>query len=190
MSIDEIREQLRAFAGTLRKVRITRRQPHEPRANGFVIDVGAELVLMQVFHDFYPEGLAVLRLADILDIRCGPHEHLWERMLRAEGISPTPLVGSPPPLDDMRGLLEALRVRGSNVIVECEDDDEPICDFYIGRILKVDADAVDFANFDALGNWDDEPHHIELAEVTQVEIDTPYLEVFSRHLQSSCPFEN
>jgi hypothetical protein len=190
MRIENIRDQLRAFAGTTRKVRIERRQPKEPRANGFVLDVGEELVLLQVFHDFYPEGIAVLRLCDVLEVRYGPYEHHWERMLRAEGIAPTALVGAPPPLDDMHDLLESLRERGANVIVECEDDEEPISDFYIGRVLKVDAGTIEFANFDALGKWDDEPHRIELAEITNVGIQTPYLEIFSRHLESSCPFEN
>ncbi len=188
MSPKEIHAALSSLAGTSSKVRIARRQPKQVYTNGFVVAVGEQLVLLQAFHDFYPEGLAILRIHDITDVRSGEHERFWERMLQGEGITAATLSRELPPLDSMPRLLSALLERGENVILECEDDDGPICDFYIGCLLKVDDVVVEFANFDALGRWDEEPHRIELDEITLVELETPYLRILSKHVQSPCPF--
>ena len=189
MSVKTVRDELRELACTAKKVQITRRQPPERVTSGFIVAVGEDLVLVQAFHDFYPEGLVVLRVSDVTHTRSDEHERLWERMLEAEGIRGAALIGKLPPLDDMRSLLSSFKDARENVIVECEDADEPISDFYIGRVLDVEPGVVVFANFDALGRWDPEPHRIELEEITNVQFETPYLKIFSKHVQGACPFD-
>jgi hypothetical protein len=185
MDEDAMREQLRSFVSTRKKVRLTRCVPSEPLHNGFVVGVGRDWVLLQQFHDFYPEGYAALRVRDITDIRSGEYERHWERMLAGEGILDRLEVAHDVPLQDLPELLKALQQRGDNVIVECEDAEEDIEDFYIGRILSVVGDTLAFANFDALGHWDEAPHTIPLEEITKVEFDTPYVRTFSKYLEGS-----
>jgi hypothetical protein len=189
MDQDARLEQLRSFVGTRKKVRVSRSISSEPQHNGFVLAVGRDLVLLQQFHDFYPEGYTALRVRDITDIRSGEYERHWERMLAGEGILDR--VGAPDdvPLQDVPELLRALQRRGDNVIVECEDAEENIEDFYIGRILSVDDDSLCFANFDALGRWDEAPDTIPFEEITKVQFETPYVRTFSKYLEGPCPLQ-
>ncbi len=183
MDEDEVGRQLRSLVGTRKKVRLTRGLPSEPRHNGFVLATGREWVLLQQLHDFYPEGYAAVRMRDITDVRSGEYERHWERMLAAEGLLDRITAPGDVPLDDIHQLLLALQRRGENVIVECEDPDEDLEDFYIGQILSVDEGSVCFANFDGLGRWDDSPHVIPYAEITKVQFETPYVHTFSKYLE-------
>lgn len=183
MDEDEVRRQLLSLAGTRKKVHLTRGFPSEPRHNGFVLALGDEWVLLQQFHDFYPEGYTTVRVRDITDVRSGEYERHWERMLAAEGLLDRVAAPGDVPLDDVPRLLTALQRRGQNVILECEDPDEDVEDFYIGQILSVDEDSVRFANFDGLGRWDDAPHMIPFGEITKLQFETLYVQTFSKYLE-------
>jgi hypothetical protein len=167
-------------------VRVRRNIPSEPNHYGFVLGLGHELVLLQQFYDFHSEGYTVLRLADIAGVRSGPDERHWERMFAAEGILDSVGISYGVSLRDLPTLLRGLQQRGDNVIVECEDTKEPIEDFYIGKIISV-AESLLFANFDALGRWDELPHAIAFDEITQVRFETPYVRTFSKYLEGPCP---
>ena len=180
---DDVRQQLRSLVDTWKKVRLTRGFPSEALHNGFVLALGREWVLLQQFHDFYPEGYTALRVRDVTDVRSGEYERHWERMLAAEGLLDRITAAGDVPLDDTPQLLKALHQRGRNVIVECEDPDEDVEDFYIGQILSVDEDSMCFANFDGLGRWDDTPHTIPFVEITKVQFETPYVQTFSKYLE-------
>lgn len=183
MDEDEVRQQLWALVGTWKMVRLTRGFPSDPMHNGFVLALGREWVLLQQFHDFYPEGYTALRVRDITEVRSGEYERHWERMLAAEGLLDQIAVPGDVSLDDIPQLLKALQRRGQNVIVECEDSDEDAEDFYIGQILSVEEDSVCFAHFDGLGRWDDAPYAIAFGEITQVQFETPYVQTFSKYLE-------
>ena len=74
----EVPQQFRALVGTRKKVQLTRSLPSEPRHNGFVVAVGHEGVLLQQFHDFYPEGYTTLRVGDITCRNAArPERFLW-----------------------------------------------------------------------------------------------------------------
>jgi hypothetical protein len=106
------------------------------------VSLGRDWVLLQQFHDFCPDGFTALRLRDITEIRSGEYERHWERMVEAEGLLDQ--VGAPEDvsLEDTSHLLKALHQRGQNVIVECEDPEDDIEDFYIGQVLSVDDHSV------------------------------------------------
>jgi len=183
MNRNEAKRQLRSLAGTGKKVQLTRGLPGDPKHHGFVLACGGEWVLLRQFSDFHPDGLTALRVRDITEIRSGEYERHWERMLAAEGL----LAPIEPPgevdLDDVSRLLRGLQRRGRNVIVECEDAHDDLEDFYIGEIFSVDGESLHFANFDAMGRWDAAPKVIPLGEITQIQIDTPYADTFSKYLE-------
>ena len=106
--------------------------------------------------------------------------------LAAEGLLGQVAVPNDVSLEDVAHLLTSLQRRGHNVIVECEDIEEDVEDFYIGQILSVDEDSVCFANFDGLGRWDDVPHAIPFEKITKLEFDTPYVQTFSKYLEGPC----
>lgn len=187
MDLIVARQRLRRFVNSQKKVRLTRTFPSERLHNGFIVSIGRDLVAMSQFHDFQPEGYTVLRIKDITNIRSGRYERQWEEMLAAEGTLQH--VGLPydVPLDTMELLLRALQQHGRNIIVECEDPDENLEDFYIGRVLGVNGESLYFTNFDGMGRWDKQPHEIPLLEITKIQFETPYANTFSKYLKGSCP---
>jgi len=128
-----------------------------------------------------------MRVDGIASIRCGEYEKHWTKMLADEGIA-----GFLPKLDivigDLSSMLSQLQQTNRNFVIECESRDDDIEDFYIGRILTIHDQFCEFANFDGLGPWDDEPHTIQPDDITRIQWDTPYANTFSRHLAGPCPF--
>jgi hypothetical protein len=187
VSTNGIYAELCALAGSGRKARLTRARPEEPLKNGFIVAVSPVLTALAQFHDFYPDGYAVVLTGDITAVRSGEYERHWERMFSAERIAVEgePLRGLP--LDDLPALLAGLATWEENVIVQCEDAEERVEDFYIGRIIRVGDGAVAFSNFDGLGRWDPEPTEIEVGDITQVQLRTPYAQTFSKYLEGPCP---
>lgn len=179
----KVRKYLKSFVGTMKQVRITRPYPGNPTHFGFVLGVGKELVLLQQLHDFYPDGYSVLRLEDVVTIRSGEQERFFETLLQKEGLMELVGITEIPPLDDLRSLFEYLQERNQNVVVEVEGDDTDEDDeFLIGRVVAVESEGVELLYFDPLGQWDAEPIAIDFEEITQVQFDTPYVNILSKYL--------
>lgn len=172
------------YVGTKKKVRVSRRTPCEPLLNGFLLDSGASHVLMHAFHDFMPDGYTVFRLEDVEGFRSGPYERHWEGMLLAEGLLKGLDFAEKIDLSSMRSVIESISQRFEHFIVECEDDDEDVQDFYIGSLVSADFDSITFRHFDGYGYWEAEPATIDIDDITKVQFDTPYIRVFSKHLRS------
>ena len=184
MTPTTLRRRLRALARADRYVRLERPYPGDPRASGFVSGIGRALVVIEQYHDFYCEGHRALALGGIESIRADAHERHKERILRAERLRPRRLSVPAPALEGWSALLAWLRRRGRNVIIECEDRPDPVQDFYIGRIERVDEHEVLFAYFDPVGRWDPALDRIPVREITSVQFGTPYIEYMSKHLES------
>jgi len=155
-------------------------------SHGFVVALSSDLLMLHQFCDFYPDGHTVLRVGDVSDVRSGEYERQWEKMLEGEGVQID--FNSDLLITDMATLAESLLHRLVPVIIHCEDKVRDLEDFYIGNVLSVDSTNVIFANFDALGKWDKEPHTIPIGDITRWQIDTPYAMKFSKYLEGSCPF--
>ncbi len=92
------------------------------------------------------------------------------------------------PLDDFPALLRGLHAHGQHVIIECEDrKTAENDDYFIGRILSVDEESVIALYFNVLGEWDDEPSVIPHDDITQIQFDTPYINIMSRYLEDPPP---
>ncbi|MHC5542573.1 hypothetical protein ACYOEI_30475 [Singulisphaera rosea] len=184
----QIRDRLLKLVDRPRIAQITRVYPGEPIHNGFILGLGRDGVLLQQFHDFYPEGFVALRVADIKRVRSGERERFWETMFRGEGLMGLVGISYHVPLDEFRSLLAALRDMDRNVIIEIEDrKSDENDDFLIGRVVALDDATVSILNFDPLGVWDDESSVVEYDRITKVQFDTPYGNTLSRYLKGSPP---
>jgi hypothetical protein len=85
----------------------------------------------------------------------------------------------------MRAAIESLAMTYPCMIIECEDAEGPEEDFYIGRLLDTSREVVRFRHFDGLGEWEEEIAEIELGEITQVAVDTPYIRHFSKYVRAT-----
>lgn len=75
------------------------------------------------------------------------------------------------------------------MIVECEDTDKEDEDFYIGELLEVQSRSIQFRDYDALGYWSKTPKSIKLTDITKVQFDTPYINIFSKYTREGDPPE-
>lgn len=174
-----VREELAAARDEGRKVRITRSFLDE-HTNGFVLDVGEDLVLVQQFHDFYEEGCSVRRLCDINEVRSGEHERYWEQMFAAEGIRRRDQAPLGVRATSMAEVLRACQEAEAGVIVECEREDDDDAVFILGVVREVASDCVQLLALDPLGCWAEVPA-VDLVDITTVQLDTPYIRTYLRH---------
>lgn len=180
----DLSERLKSVASDKRMVRIVRSLPGEPYENGFVVGVGEELVLLHQFHDFYPEGYTAMLLEDIQDIRCEKRNQLFRNIIRSEGICTDYSLEHIIDLRSVELLMKSLFGRYDFVILECEsrvwaEED----DYYIGRILSVDEERTVLKCFDSEGVWDSRSTSVQHRDVSKIEFDSPYINLFSRHLE-------
>jgi hypothetical protein len=157
IGMGQIKDRLSKLVGQPKKAKITRAYLGETTHNGFVLGLGCDLVLLQQYHDFYPEGYTALRAADIKRTRSGEYERFWEAMFQCEGLMG--LVGIPyeVPLDGFRALLTALDKRSQHVFIECESQETADDDFFIGRVVSFHEETVSILPFNSSGAWGDEP---------------------------------
>ena len=138
-------------------------------------------------HEKSQKPQTLIRLCDITDFRSGKNEDFWTHMLRKEGIVdqlPNPKID----ISSEPALFASLQRTQKNFIVESEDPNEKIEDFYLGRVVRVQKTGIKFASFDGLGQWGDKLHTIGYDEITRIQYDTPYATAFSRYTDGECPF--
>ena len=172
---------LAAHAGTRRQVRIERNRPCHRLLNGYVLDCANGLALMHLFHDFFPSGYAIIRERDIVSVRQGDYEAIWDRMLEAEGLLGG--LDAPPKLDlsSMNTAIGDAAVLYPFLAIQCEDEDEDIQDFYFAKVMYITETHVYLRCVDGLGQWE-EPDPVPLEDITLVEMGTPYLTRFARYV--------
>lgn len=146
------------------------------------IGVSDALVLMHPFNDFRPDGYAVIRQQDIVGVRCGGHERLWETMLRGEGLLEDLNIPEGINSSSVQQLVQSVAARFRYMIVECEASDQPIQDFYFGELVAVDSDVIRFRCLNGMARWDDKVVEIPVTEVTKIQFDTPYVQRFTKYI--------
>lgn len=183
-----VRKRLMKIIDTRKKVKISRPYPGEQSCHGFVLGMSKKWVLLLDFFDFTPMGYTAIRIADISSCRSGKYERKWEQMLAAEGILDQVGINYEIDLSSTHSLLESLQRRGQNLIVECECEVDSDRDaFFIGKIIKLGKRFIRFRHFDAIGNWERDVYRIPFQAITKIEFDTPYVNTFSKYLNSAAP---
>jgi hypothetical protein len=174
--------RLHPHVGTGMKIRVERSRPSTKRLNGYLMGLSEMLGVMHCFDDFEPDGYTVFRLEDVVSVRSNEYERHWDRMLSAEGL----LGGLTREFTiDLRGIqtaLESVNKQFTTMIIECEDDEEAVEDFYIGHVVSISDEDLSFEHFDALGRWEEEPSTIRFDEITLIQFETPYIKIFSKYL--------
>lgn len=174
--------ELQHHVGSRRMVRIERNRPSEPLLNGYVLAHRDGLVLMHPFDDFEPGGYAIIREEDIVSLRSDERERLWDRMLEGEG-----LLGGldAPPTIDLSSMWAAITSAASIfpfLAIQCEDEHEPIQDFYFAELIEAAKNAVRLRHVDGLAKWYSDIAIVPTHEITKVEFDTPYLKRFAKYV--------
>ncbi|MDX2200453.1 MAG: hypothetical protein SF069_15975 [Phycisphaerae bacterium] len=173
---------LSGHVGTRQKVRIERNRPPQRLLNGYVLAVWNGLVLMHQFHDFEPDGYTLIREQDVVGVRSNEYERLWDRMLAGEGRLEGLDADLAIDLSNMQTAIRSAAAQFRFLIIQCEDQHEDIQDFYLGELLEVEGDVVRLRSLNALARWDEQVAEIPVAEITNVQFDTPYIRHFTKYI--------
>lgn len=146
---------------------------------GFIIGASDELVLLQYVCDFRLDGLMVLAVSDVTEVRCTATDRFQRTLLAADGLVEQVPFGLAINLQDWRSAIGDLASRYPLLILECERLEEP--DFAIGRVLKLARDEVRLAWFSGAANWGDESVRFRYKDITSCQVDTNYTNVYQRY---------
>ena len=185
-----MKRELASFAGTGKKVRLTRRYPSETLLNGYLLAVSGTLLLMHCFHDFAPDGYTICRIRDIISLRHGPYEEWFHHVLHSERLLKGLRFVHSIDLTNMCSAIRSVANHYDQMIVECEGADGADEDFYIGQLVEVRSRSIQFRDYDALGYWSKSPSSIRIGDITKIQFDTLYLGRFPstlvKGLRRSC----
>ena len=68
------------------------------------------------------------------------------------------------------------------MIIEREDEEEDNEEVVVsGELVKTQARRIYFQDYDALGYWCQTPTAIKVADITILQFDTPYINIFSKY---------
>jgi hypothetical protein len=170
-------------------VTIERAYATDPSFRGYVLAVGARLVLLQHFHEFVDDGWIILALDDIDAVVRGDEEEFFEGLLVAEGV-PRRAPPCPLDLDSFAAVLASIRAAGLPASIDCtaapDDDDDPAAlddldgDFYLGMVRAVTDLHLTVCEVDVDGHWDTPPP-IAMPRLIQIQLDSHYLRTFLRY---------
>jgi hypothetical protein len=166
-------------------VSVRRSEIDEHAIQGFVLASSEELVALQYVYDFNLDGLMVLRIADITEVRCSATDKFQKRLLEQEGLIGRVPFGRDLVLDNWRSVISQLSKEYGLMILECEAGEEK--DFVIGRVLGTTPTRVQVRHFSGAANWARKPTELKFKEVTSCQVGTNYANVYQRHFERHAP---
>ncbi|HWB06901.1 MAG TPA: hypothetical protein VG796_28005 [Verrucomicrobiales bacterium] len=146
----------------------------------FILDFSRELVLLQKIDDFRPDGLLVLRCADISGCKSGATNQFQKTLLQEEGVLEKVDFRFRAPLQSFDSFLNWLP---PDEIVILEDELCDKTDFLIGPVLSVDESVVSIRYITGAGNWENEPQEMSIDRITSCQIRSSYISFYARYVQ-------
>lgn len=162
-------------------VSIRRDAIDEHELHGFVLAHSDALVAIQRIDDFRLDGLTLLRRADITAVESDDADAFRKELLGAEGTLAYVPFGLALDLHDWRSAITQWSREHDLMILECEALDDP--DFLVGCVVDSDDEAVRFATFSTVAEWRETPDEIPFEDITICQVDTYYLNVYSRFFE-------
>lgn len=160
------------------------KRKYAAQIRGYLVAQNSQLVVVREFEGFRPGGFFALPSSTIVDLVVNEP---WTGMIASEGHEE--LASTLPWFDtaNLRGALASVLRRDVNVKIECEGD--PHAEehgFHIGRIVGLRESGLSFVFFDSAGRWFNSPYSIPYSSITQLVVNDPYVDTFSRYT-GPCP---
>jgi hypothetical protein len=166
-------------------VSVRRSEIDDNAIQGFVLASSEHLVVLQYVYDFNLDGLMVLRVADITEVRCTATDKFQKGLLVQEGLEQKVPFASTFDLRDWRSVISQLSKTHELMILECEAGEEN--DFVIGRVLKTTTTAVQMQHFSGAANWAESPTRLKFKDITSCQVGTNYVNVYQRYFERRAP---
>jgi hypothetical protein len=162
-------------------VSIHRSEIDDHAIQGFVLASSEELVVLQYVYDFNLDGLMVLRVADITEVRCSTTDKFQKSLLEQEGLIQRVPFGAAFDLLNWGSVIAQLSKEYPLLILECEAGEEK--DFVIGRVLKTIKTGVQVEYFSGAANWAESPEKLKFKDITCCQVGTNYVNVYQRYFE-------
>jgi hypothetical protein len=162
-------------------VSIHRSEIDDNSIQGFILASSEELVVLQYVYDFNLDGLMVLRVADITEVRHSTTDKFQKGLLEQEGLMQRVPFGADFDLRNWKSVIAQLSKEYPLMILECEALEET--DFAIGRVLKTTQASVQFQYFSGAANWAEEAETLKFKDITCCQVGTNYVNVYQRHFE-------
>ncbi|MHA4812571.1 hypothetical protein ACX0G9_31045 [Flavitalea flava] len=156
----------------------------EENISGFILSMSKDFLLIQMDLEFLLNGYSIIRKDGFDSLLHGKFQNARKRIFKSEGYLDNGYgINVKISLTTWQKIFEDLRKFGHNVIIECEDKNEP--DFIIGPIRRITKDKVNIQNFDPAGQLDDKPTLVKYSEITIVTFDDRYSKTLGKYLKPS-----
>jgi len=151
------------------------------KTSGYIVDYSDSFVVLQETNDFDFVGFSLLPINQLKEIRYNRTDKYFEKIFNWEGLKEK--IGGRYKIDliSWATVFKSLKKHSLIVIVECENLD--VNTFNIGPITKITRDSVYIQYFDATGLLDEKSTSIGFENITRVQFDARYINVFSKYLR-------
>ena len=146
---------------------------------GFILGFSDELVLIQYIYDFIPDGLLVLRCADITSVECSATDVFQKSLLVTEGVFQKICFDQHFDLRCWRSILMQLSTRYPLMILENEQLERRV--FMLGQIERISEPGVLMKCFTGTARWKEDEEEMLFSNLTACQVDTHYINVYQRY---------
>ena len=136
-------------------VSVRRSEIDDNSIQGFILAASEQLVVVQYVYDFNLDGLMVLRVADITEVRCSATDKFQKSLLAREKLIERVPFAEAFDLRNWRSVISQFSKDYGLMILESETTDGNA--FVIGRVLKTTTTEAQFQHFSGAANWVESP---------------------------------
>ena len=154
---------------------------------GFLIGWSKNYFLIQRLEEFHIDGFILLRRSDVDRLRPIATVHMWNKILREEGVTAT--VSNPCFKLKLAGLPTILRdIRASKqiIIVDCDYSEKSY--LYIGKPDKIGTSSVSFRWFGVDGIWQSKCVSIPYVDISSIRFESEYISVYEKYVRGRDKF--
>ena len=163
-------------------IAISREDLNSIKMQGFPLAYSADLLLLRHVHDFYLDGLSLVRRCDITDSYHRKTDQFQRKLLETENLLKRDVFKSNYSVENYGAFLGNLP-EDEIVILEIESPKSRA--FYIGRVVSINTETITIQEFTGAGNWKRQETVVLTSDITFCQIQTNYINFYSRHFERS-----
>lgn len=148
---------------------------------GFPISLSDKFILTTMITDFHDEGYAILRNKDIVDVYSNETDSFNEQICVLEGLQNKIQQTYVKQINSLKQILLQLKNYNGFICIQCEQQVEKYS-FYMGNIINVEKNSVEFKDIGPDGKWDEENHVIMYDEITQISFGDNYSNMYYKYI--------
>lgn len=167
-------KEIRAAKADGRLVRIARDAFDEEGHTGYIVATGRSwFVIEMVTHSARFDGMACMRYSDVTSIEPEQHTAYLERALEARGA--VRATQAPVDLSSLPAIIES-SAKSFPVITLHVPSDEIRYECFIGKMIAMNEETVDFCHITRDGQWEEFLREIPFTEIVRVDFGGDYEE--------------